>query len=938
MSNDTRTEASWPHVERRKGLARYLTKLDVWGTAFGCIVGWGAFVMPGTTFLPLAGPGGTTIGMLASVAIMLIVGANYAYLMTNRPRTGGIYAYTKEVFGRDHAFICSWFLTLSYTSIVFLNATALFVVSRTLLGGALQLGPHYRIAGYDIFLSEVALSAAALIAVGGLFIRQKPFLQRLQTTLALVLLVGSVAIAVICLPHLDWRLVTSTEGITHHSLLPSVVTIVLLSPWAFVGFDVISLETVHFDFSVRYSGRLIALSILASGFAYTALSLVSISALPPAFATWQDYLTNLDNLTGVMSVPTFYAVEAIAGPAGLALAGTTALAAILTGIIGAYRATARMLATMAEDRIVPDSFASTTFSVLFIMVISIFVSFLGRNALNWFVELTTFGAIVGFGYTSISAARIAKAQGHRAVQVSGTLGTIITSCFALVQMVPRVTVFETMGPESFLMLSVWCLLGFVFYWKTMSQTTLAEHTGYFTSSTVLFSLLLYAALMWYVLKLVEAPAAESVRGMVIRNAVILVALVLTGLAVMIYVQHVLHERQDELEREMIRAEEGSRAKSQFLFNMSHDIRTPMNAIIGLTALAKGPEVTSAEKDAYLDKIEGSGQQLLGIINDVLDMSRIESGKMELYPEPCNLHEVLDRLRDLFALQMESKHIAFEVREVDLATPWVLCDRNRLNRVLLNLLSNAFKFTPEGGTVGCELRQVGHDEQEGHFELRVFDTGIGMSDEFVSHMFTPFERERTSTVSGIQGTGLGLAITKSIVDLMGGTVNVRTAPGKGTEFVITLSLPVAEAPQEQHASAEEIDLNGVRLLLVEDIDVNRQIAQLILEQYGCVVDIAADGRQAVEKVEGSLPDGYDVILMDIQMPVMDGYEATRAIRALADERLAHIPIIAMTANAFREDEVAAQEAGMQAHIAKPLEVDKMMATIAAVLGTQEAGDA
>ena len=687
---------------------------------------------------------------------------------------------------------------------------------------------------------------------------------------------------------------------------------------------------MHFDFSVRYSGRLIALSILAGGFTYTALSLVSISALPPAYATWQEYLANLDNLSGVISVPTFYSVQAIVGQAGLLLAAITALAAILTGIIGAYRAAARMLATMAEDRIVPDNFMNTTFSVLFIMVISIFVSFLGRNALNWFVELTTFGAIVGFGYTSLSAAHIARAEGYRPVVVTGTLGALITCCFAVVQMIPRVTVFETMGPESFLMLSIWCLLGFVFYWKTMIQTTLDEHAGYHMSSTVLFSLLLYSALMWFTLTIVEAPTTNELHGMILRNAVILLVVVLTGLVVMVYVQRVLNERQDELKHEMIRAEESSRAKSRFLFNMSHDIRTPLNAIIGLTTLAREPGVSSTEKDAYLEKIEGSGQQLLGIINDVLDMSRIESGKMELFPEPCDLRDVLDQLRDLFQMQMESKGLTFDVRDTDLKNPWVLCDRNRLNRVLLNLLSNAYKFTPKDGSVSCELRQLGHTDETGTYELHVRDTGIGMNEEFVAHMFTPFERERTSTVSGIQGTGLGLAITKSIVDLMGGTIDVVTAPGKGSEFVIRLELPLADELAADESANGGLNVEGLRLLLVEDIDINREIAQLILEQHGCIVDVAENGQQAVEKVVSSLPVTYDAVLMDIQMPVMDGYEAARTIRALDDERLSRIPIIAMTANAFKEDELEAAEAGMQAHIAKPLEVDKMMATIAAVI--------
>jgi len=592
-----------------------------------------------------------------------------------------------------------------------------------------------------------------------------------------------------------------------------------------------------------------------------------------------------------------------------------------------------MLATMAEDRIVPGKFANTTFSITFIMVISIVMSFLGRNTLNWFIELTTFGAIVGFGYTSLSAYKLARSEGNRAIQASSAVGSAIVTSFAVVQMIPNLTVFETMGAESFLLLSFWCLLGFVFYWKTMSQMSLSDHAGYFTSSTAMFSLLLYSALMWYVLRLFALAPEGSLPLRVVGNTVLLVVIVFTGLLVMMYVQNLMRRRQVELEREMIHAEEGSRAKSAFLFNMSHDIRTPMNAIVGLTTLARGEGVSPEEKDALLDKIENSSQQLLAIINDVLDMSRIESGKMELFPEPCDLKAVLDGTRDLFQIQMEDKGLSYVVDATDLTDPWVLCDRGRLNRILLNLVSNAYKFTPAGGTVCVRLWQEGTDTGQGRYVLQVADTGIGMSPEFARSMFSPFERERTSTVSGIQGTGLGLSITKSIVDLMGGAIEVETAPGEGSTFTIRLSLPVIQAPGDDEAPHAQGDISGLRLLLVEDIAVNREIAQLILEQQGCVVDCAENGQVALDMVRTADPGTYDAILMDIQMPVMDGHEATRRIRALDEPGRSGVPIIAMTANAFKEDEQAALAAGMQAHIAKPLEVEGMIATIEEVTATR-----
>ena len=289
-------------------------------------------------------------------------------------------------------------------------------------------------------------------------------------------------------------------------------------------------------------------------------------------------------------------------------------------------------------------------------------------------------------------------------------------------------------------------------------------------------------------------------------------------------------------------------------------------------------------------------------------------------------------------------IIFSVHTSQIEDRYVWCDRKNLNRVLLNLLSNAYKFTPEGGSVTASIWESGANENGyGIYEIRVQDTGIGMSREFAERMFNAFERERTSTVSGIEGTGLGLSITKSIVDLMGGTIEVMTAPGSGTEMVIRLrfklaeekDVPEAERLREGSAAdnadmTSEVDFSTKRLLLVEDNHINMEIANMILTQAGFMVETAENGKIAVDMVAASEPGYYDAILMDIQMPEMDGYEATRAIRAMREPAHANIPILAMTANAFKEDEEAAFEAGMQAHIAKPIDVNVMMKALASVL--------
>jgi len=393
--------------------------------------------------------------------------------------------------------------------------------------------------------------------------------------------------------------------------------------------------------------------------------------------------------------------------------------------------------------------------------------------------------------------------------------------------------------------------------------------------------------------------------------------------------------------------------------MSHDIRTPLNAIIGYTKLAIKEKDTSPVVSDYLSKIESSGHHLLYLINDVLEMSRIESGRMELEPGPADLCKVLSEAEAIFSAQMKEKQLAFMVDTSQVVNRAVLCDGNRLIRMILNLLSNACKFTPDGGSVSVVLRQTGTEQslnsgmgtehslssqtgvgtgQIGSYELRVKDNGIGMSPEFAERIFEAFERERTSTVSNIQGTGLGMAITKGIVDLMGGSIRVDTAPGAGTEVIINLQFELID---EERISGEEkengsrsgssgLDFGNIHLLIVEDNEINLEIATTILSENGFSLETAVNGQEAVEIVTASKPGHFDLILMDVQMPVMDGYEATRAIRALDDPALANIPIIAMTANAFAEDIQAAKNAGMNAHIAKPIDIAGMITTITQVL--------
>ena len=382
------------------------------------------------------------------------------------------------------------------------------------------------------------------------------------------------------------------------------------------------------------------------------------------------------------------------------------------------------------------------------------------------------------------------------------------------------------------------------------------------------------------------------------------------------------------------AETANRAKSTFLSNMSHDIRTPMNAIIGFTTLAVSNIDDKNKVRDYLGKILSSSNHLLSLINDILDMSRIESGKIHLEETEVSLSDVLHDLKTIISGQIHAKQLELYMDAMDVTNEDVYCDKTRLNQVLLNLLSNAVKFTPAGGTVSVRLKQFpGTVKGSEMYEIRVKDNGIGMSPEFVKKIFSPFERERTSTVSRTQGTGLGMAITKNIVDMMGGTIDVQTEQGKGTEFIVCLPFRIQSEKHHTEKIAEDTilpaagsDFRGKRILLVEDNELNSEIAVELLNAYGFVVDTAENGAEAVEKVKNSTPGNYDLVLMDVQMPVMNGYEATKQIRALNDPALAGITILAMTANAFDEDRKKALECGMNGFLSKPIVIEELIGTL------------
>ena len=392
-------------------------------------------------------------------------------------------------------------------------------------------------------------------------------------------------------------------------------------------------------------------------------------------------------------------------------------------------------------------------------------------------------------------------------------------------------------------------------------------------------------------------------------------------------------KQKELEEKLIKArdeaEEANRSKSRFLFNMSHDIRTPMNAILGFSNLMErelnSPELLSD----HLSKIREAGTYLLSLIDNILDMARIENGKISLKTDVLDLRPMGSNLKDLFERDVKAKKLEF-TSSFNIIHPLVYTDEVKVREITTNIISNAIKYTPEGGKVHVDFTETPISPDRANYTLTVADTGIGMSEEFLDRIFDSFARERNTTESGVSGTGLGMAIVKKFTEMLGGTINIESTLGVGTTVTVTLPHHFAEAVEKPVLSAadkEAIDLEGRRILVAEDNDLNAEITAAVLKAAGMESERAADGRQCVEMLDAAPAGYYDLILMDIQMPEMNGYEAAKVIRNNENYKKASIPIIAMTANAFESDRHDAIMAGMDGHLAKPVDAVKLTATIA-----------
>ncbi len=924
-----------------KGSKNGIGNISAWAYALGCAVGWGSFMNPTNIFLPVAGPLGSAIGIAIASVMVLFIGMGISYMAKSFPESSGVHVYIGKVLGADHGFLSAWAMLLAYLSIMWANATAIILLIRFVWGGVLQFGFYYEVAGYEVYFGEILFAVAAIVLAGILAIFGRTGVRIFHSVCA-ILQVGLVVVIFIGVLAFGHASAPGTFGFADVGVSDGmeIFNVAMLAPWMFVGFEAVT-------YMINSGGRrakgidiIISVAIVCGMLAYALPMLIPVLGMPDGYADWMTYLEASKQASGLLGLPVFYSVYYTLGDAGLYILVVAIICAIVTSLFGLFRVTSRLISTMAEEGLAHGVFAKTNkngepyAAMLLVMAISVIVPFFGRTAIVWIVDVTTISATIVYVYSSVCALRLATVDKSatlriRIISVIGAVFSVISFLFLLI---PNVVSENKLATESYLILTVWSIVGLLYYWIVFRR----DKNDVYGKSTVMWMgmlfLLFFSAIMWVRQRIEERLSVMMVHDLSLHsflnsNSFIELLVVLMALFIMFSLFTTLLRREREKDRRVMESEAKNAAKTAFLSNMSHDIRTPMNAILGFTDLALDSEDKDQIKD-YLEKIKGSGNHLLSLTNDVLEMSRIESGKIDMHAAPMNIKAVFADLESILKAQAQARNQTFTVDTSGVSHENVICDKLRLNQVLFNLTSNAIKYTPEGGKIVVSVREIGgFGDSVVTYEISVKDNGIGMTPEFAAKVFDAFERDKDAELKGIQGTGLGMAITKRIVELMGGDIRVETVPDEGSNFIVELSLDICYeadvvAAAGMKADESDLDFSGKRVLLVDDIEINREIAVATLEMFGLEVEEAVDGQDAFEKVDAAEAGHYDVVLMDIQMPIMDGYEAARAIRGISDPKKAGVPIIAMTANAFQEDIENAEKAGMNGHVAKPIDRNKL----------------
>ena len=929
----------------------YLSPLGVFSLSFGYAVGWGAFIMPGTVFLPGSGPLGTLIGILLGSLAMSVFALNYHRMILREPGPGGAFGFARKVFGEDSGFLVGWFLFLAYIAILWANSTAVILLGRFLFGGLFQFGFHYNVAGFEVYFGEGLLSVCFIVAAALVCLLGRKPAARTQIAMA-VAFAGIVIIsfAIALARHSGgWQSMAPAFAPDKGNALVQVLRVLAMMPWAFVGFEAVAHSSSEFAFCPKKTMKILLVSIGVSALVYLLLALLPVISVHESYADWFAYVRDLHSQSGIDAVPVFTAARRAMGQAGVAATGVAMIAAQFTGLVGAFIAMSRLLYSMSESGVLPewlgrtDKSGSSRNAMIFICAISCIIPFFGRTAISWPVDVSSLGAAIAFGYTSACAFKVHNMEDAASklfcARTAGIAGVVMSVCFCILLLVPNYLSGSTLAAESYLLLAGWCILGFVYYRFIFHNDTGRRFGKSVVVWMSLIVMIIFSSLMWVrqsTLDSVDGILESSVRDpdriahkaarmehlnwTLLEKSLIEMGLLVSSLIVMASLFAMLRKREQISTLEKIKAEELNRTKSYFFSTVSHDIRTPLNAIIGFSEMLKAGFDTDAERDQAVESILVSGKMLLNLINDVLDLSKLESGRMTIEPEPVDCKRLVNEIVETFKMSRKTPNVTVRGKVEDM--PPLMIDPQRMRQIAFNMAGNAVKFTKEG------FVEIRASFKNGVFILEVADSGCGISEEDLKKIATPYVQVG-SKASRHGGTGLGLAITRQLAKAMGGDLAVTSTLGEGSVFSVKIpDVKVAEKlPEGEHilahahheAAVKEHSAVFGRLLIADDQKMKLLVLSAMLKKIGSFeITTASNGKEALDILLAAGPGSFDMVMTDMWMPEMDGTALVKAIRA--DPNLASLPVYVLTADVETQEVYA--ELGFTGMILKPITLEKL----------------
>ncbi len=936
-----------------KSSMRHLSMLGAWALAFGCAVGSDAFVMPWIDFLPKAGPLGTVIGILIGGLVMTVVAWNFHYMINRQPGPGGSYTYAAKAFGNDHGYLCGVFLGFAYLAIICLDVTALVVVAHYTLGDVFSFGFRYTIQKSDIYLGDILFSVSTIAVATAICCRRR-LSGVVQTVMAVVLAAGIlVCFAAAALNHSGGLATTCPVFAPNrgHGLF-QVLNILAIAPWLFVGFESISNSSSEFRFPVSKSFRVMLAALVTSVIAYALLTAIPVLSFGDASsAGWTGAVADLANSGSEPDYHAFDVARRFLGKAGGVVIGLTLVGAIFTNLVGNTVAVSRLVAAMADDNALPSFLGGRNAdgvprnAVLAVAALVALVVPLGRAVIGVVVDISILGAAVAYAYTSAAAFKIARKEGNKRTQATGLLGLAISIVVIFLFVMPFMAFDTTLiATESYLVLIIWCIAALATFITVFHR----DSTHRFGRSSVawisLFVIIMILSVMWIRQTthettetafdaIINRDAANrtsrddgewhatlrknlsNVEGSIFRSNLVQTGLNLFALALMFGLYAILRRRERDMEQEK------AAAKSYFFSTVSHDIRTPLNAIIGYSTMLESGFKTEAERKEAIDSILMSGKTLLGLVNDVLDLSKLESGKMEILPEPTDCSRLMRVVMESFRASSGRPGVELRCRAEEM--PLLMLDPQRLRQIMFNLVGNAVKFTEKGYVELHASFERRKDADTGVLRLEIEDTGCGISEEDLKRIGSAYVQVG-SKISRNGGTGLGLAICKQLVAAMGGGLEVESTPGVGSTFSVFIpnvkiakSKPDAQERVNPPADAQQSTLPEQmphRILLVDDSKMNLMVLKALLKNMGDFeIAMASDGQEALKVLEEQGAKAFDLVLTDMWMPNLDGAGLIHAIRA--NPALASLRVIAVTADV--ESRVTCADMGFNGILLKPI---------------------